>query len=327
MPRSPGPAAAPPTAPCDASPGGRCATTAPTGAGRCCGASARPWPGSRSAVSPPATRPATSRREWPATPGPATSAGQEPRPFPQGDSQLVPQHEDLGVLPPRLPPPQTQQRHDTGRDEEDQLQAHKPKIIPPPARPAPASPAPDAAGHPPRWHGFRHRGRRHDLAGRARRVRLLPARGWLPAPAPTAPACTAAKTGQWREADLAVAHWLQHTSRDGDMQLHVHSRDRPRRQDEHRREVAGSGFLGLQRAHRRGRRDRLPAPRRSPHRRFGIDWVARDDGHGFEIKGISAEMMRVSSAARPSPPICAPRGAIRAAVRPRAVPAWTRAVA
>jgi hypothetical protein len=31
------------------------------------------------------------------------------------------------------------------------------------------------------------------------------------------------ETGQWRESDLAVAHWLQHTSRDGDMQLHVHS--------------------------------------------------------------------------------------------------------
>ena len=31
------------------------------------------------------------------------------------------------------------------------------------------------------------------------------------------------ETGQWREADLAIAHWLQHTSRDGDMQLHVHS--------------------------------------------------------------------------------------------------------
>jgi hypothetical protein len=31
------------------------------------------------------------------------------------------------------------------------------------------------------------------------------------------------ETGQWREADLAVAHWLQHTSWDGDMQLHVHS--------------------------------------------------------------------------------------------------------
>src|SRR6516162_2987241 len=31
------------------------------------------------------------------------------------------------------------------------------------------------------------------------------------------------ETGQWHEAGLVVAHWLQHTSRDGDMQLHVHS--------------------------------------------------------------------------------------------------------
>ncbi len=29
------------------------------------------------------------------------------------------------------------------------------------------------------------------------------------------------ETGQWHEADLIVAHWLQHTSRDGDMQLHA----------------------------------------------------------------------------------------------------------
>ena len=31
------------------------------------------------------------------------------------------------------------------------------------------------------------------------------------------------RNGQSHEADPAVAHWLQHTSRDGDMQLHVHS--------------------------------------------------------------------------------------------------------
>jgi hypothetical protein len=28
-------------------------------------------------------------------------------------------------------------------------------------------------------------------------------------------------------------------------------------------------------------------------RRFGVQWVARDDGHGFEIKGISGQMMRL----------------------------------
>jgi hypothetical protein len=28
-------------------------------------------------------------------------------------------------------------------------------------------------------------------------------------------------------------------------------------------------------------------------RRFGLEWTARDDGHGFEIKGISGEVMRM----------------------------------
>ncbi len=31
------------------------------------------------------------------------------------------------------------------------------------------------------------------------------------------------ETGQWHEADLAVMYGLQHTSRDDDMQLDVHS--------------------------------------------------------------------------------------------------------
>ena len=31
------------------------------------------------------------------------------------------------------------------------------------------------------------------------------------------------ETGHWHEADPAVAHRLQHTSRDGDLQLPVHS--------------------------------------------------------------------------------------------------------
>ena len=59
--------------------------------------------------------------------------GARPRPLTLGDSELVAQHQDLGVLLPRLPARQPEQRHDTGYDQEDQLQAHKPKIIPPPA--------------------------------------------------------------------------------------------------------------------------------------------------------------------------------------------------
>jgi len=56
------------------------------------------------------------------------------RPLAQADSKLMTEHQDLGVLPPRLPPGQAQHRHDTDDNEEDQLQAHKPKIIAPPPR-------------------------------------------------------------------------------------------------------------------------------------------------------------------------------------------------
>jgi conjugative relaxase-like TrwC/TraI family protein len=108
------------------------------------------------------------------------------------------------------------------------------------------------------------------------------------------------ETGQWHEADLAVAYWLQHTSRDGDMQLHVHSQiahvartvtdGRWRAPDslgynEHVGAVAAITAQHLEEA---------------LARRFGVEWVARDDGHGFEIKGISGEMMRLFSSRRES---------------------------
>src|SRR5271166_5339498 len=108
------------------------------------------------------------------------------------------------------------------------------------------------------------------------------------------------ETGQWHEADLAVAHWLQHTSRDGDMQLHVHS------QIAH---VAKTATDGKWRApDSLGYNEHIGAVAAivSQHleealtARFGLEWTARDDGHGFEIKGISGEMMRLFSSRRQS---------------------------
>src|SRR6266566_7422884 len=108
------------------------------------------------------------------------------------------------------------------------------------------------------------------------------------------------ETGQWHEADLAVAHWLQHTSRDGDMQLHVHS------QIAH---TAKTGTDGKWRApDSLGYNEHIGAVAAivSQHleealtARFGLEWTARDDGHGFEIKGISGEIMRVFSSRRES---------------------------
>ena len=106
------------------------------------------------------------------------------------------------------------------------------------------------------------------------------------------------ETGKWHEADLAVAHWLQHTSRDGDMQLHVHS------QIAH---VARTVLDGKWRApDSLGYNEHIGAMAAivSQHleealtARFGVAWEARDDGHGFEIKGISGEMMRLFSSRR-----------------------------
>jgi conjugative relaxase-like TrwC/TraI family protein len=108
------------------------------------------------------------------------------------------------------------------------------------------------------------------------------------------------ETGQWHEADLAVAHWLQHTSRDGDMQLHVHS------QIAH---VAKTSTDGKWRApDSLGYNEHIGAIAAivSQHleealtARFGLEWTARDDGHGFEIKGISGELMRLFSSRRES---------------------------
>jgi hypothetical protein len=64
---------------------------------------------------------------------------------------------------------------------------------------------------------------RDDLSGGARWVRVLPAGVGPHRTGSHSKRVNGRETGQWLEADLAVAHWLQHTSRDGDMQLHVHS--------------------------------------------------------------------------------------------------------
>src|SRR6266516_4011278 len=108
------------------------------------------------------------------------------------------------------------------------------------------------------------------------------------------------ETGQWREADLAVAHWLQHTSRDGDMQLHVHS------QIAHTARTAADGKWRAPDSLGYNEHIGAVAAIVSQHleealtRRFGLAWTARDDGHGFEIKGISGEMMRLFSSRRES---------------------------
>ena len=108
------------------------------------------------------------------------------------------------------------------------------------------------------------------------------------------------ETGQWHEADLAVAHWLQHTSRDGDMQLHVHSQIAHTARTQTDGKWRAPDSLGYN--EHIGAVAAIVAQHleEALTRRFGVQWVARDDGHGFEIKGISGEMMRLFSSRRES---------------------------
>ena len=94
-----------------------------------------------------------------------------------------------------------------------------------------------------------------------------------------------------------MAYWLQHTSRDGDMQLHVHSQIAHTARTTTDGKWRASDSLGY---------NEHVGAIVSQHleealaRRFGLEWIVRDDGHGFEIKGISREMMRVFSSRRES---------------------------
>jgi hypothetical protein len=90
-------------------------------------------------------RPGQQRRPRPVRPRQTRMSA---RPLALGDSELMAQHQDLRVLPPRLPPRQAQHRHRTGHDQENQLQAHMPKIIPSPDGPIPAHPAPERGTEP-----------------------------------------------------------------------------------------------------------------------------------------------------------------------------------
>lgn len=108
------------------------------------------------------------------------------------------------------------------------------------------------------------------------------------------------ETGQWREADLAVARWLQHTSRYGDMQLHVHSQIAHIARTQTDGTWRAPDSLGC--SEHVGAVAAIVSQRleEALTRRFGVQWVARDDGHGFEIKGIPGEMMCLFSSRRES---------------------------
>ena len=106
------------------------------------------------------------------------------------------------------------------------------------------------------------------------------------------------EAGKFLPADLAVASWYQHTSRDGDPQLHVHNQvahtarcretgkwlaPANRGYFDHARAASAVAAIHLEEA---------------LTRRFGLRWAERADGQGFEIAGISQKVMDTFSSRR-----------------------------
>jgi AAA domain/TrwC relaxase len=103
------------------------------------------------------------------------------------------------------------------------------------------------------------------------------------------------ESGQWREAGLMVASWYQHTSRDGDMQLHHHNQIAHiafTRDDGKWRAPDSTAYYEHARA--AGQIASVHAEA-ALTRRFGMSWVARRDGMGFGIDGIGADLVDVFS--------------------------------
>lgn len=103
------------------------------------------------------------------------------------------------------------------------------------------------------------------------------------------------ESGKWRKDDLIVASWYQHTSRDGDMQLHQHN------QIAHVAITQEDGKGGAPDSTAYYEHVRAAGQIASVHaeaalmRRFGMSWVPRADGMGFGIDGIGADLMAVFS--------------------------------
>jgi hypothetical protein len=122
------------------------------------------------------------------------------------------------------------------------------------------------------------------------------------------------ETGRWDTAGTVVSSWLQGTSRDGDPQDHVHN--------QFARTVQADGDGCWRALDTAALKKQLPemAAVAAAHveaglaREFGVRWVARPDGKGHEIAGITqAEMDAYSSRTE----------AIKAAT-PELVDAWTQ---
>jgi TrwC relaxase/AAA domain/Domain of unknown function (DUF5710) len=108
------------------------------------------------------------------------------------------------------------------------------------------------------------------------------------------------ETGQWHEAELAFASFLQHTSRADDIQLHVHN------VIPHTAKTVKDGRWRAPDSYAYGAVHNGVAPIVALHlesaltARFGVEWAPRPDGYGHEAAGVPQKVMDCLSTRRAS---------------------------
>jgi hypothetical protein len=110
-----------------------------------------------------------------------------------------------------------------------------------------------------------------------------------------------AELGKWEAApNWVIGVFRQHVSRDGDPQLHAHNLVLNKVETERDGKWRKLDSRGLYRQRRAAAAIGAVTLERLMTRDFGVVWVPRADGHGKEIKGVSAEDMDLYSSRRRS---------------------------
>ena len=107
--------------------------------------------------------------------------------------------------------------------------------------------------------------------------------------------------GRWEDArEWVIASFRQHTSRDGDPQLHVHNLILHKVLRESDGQWRALDSMSLYRHRPAASAIAALATENALTRKYGIRWVQRKDGHGREIAGVEQALMDTFSSRRQS---------------------------
>ena len=107
--------------------------------------------------------------------------------------------------------------------------------------------------------------------------------------------------GRWEDARAwVIASFRQHTSRDGDPQLHVHNLILHKVQRESDGAWRALDSMSLYRHRPAASAIAALAAENALARKFGVQWIPRADGHGREIAGVDQALMDMFSSRRRS---------------------------